>query len=243
MGLLGLDPINDDSQGAIDVATSIAQIEEAAEIRLNSMKMQALLARQAAQQKIDADRYAAEKAAIATLAKQQQIITAKDLEARKAKYAADEEQRIAALKCDEQERESKIKAIKEETAARIAADNKIYKNQEKTIANLTKKELEKQEKIKKAQAKAAGQESVKDVSEALFSGGKSLKERKDLLKDAFTGEDGGLDLKKGLASTLNALSDLAVQMQSQINGIASSKSAIDTRLQGSKNKTNYAGSY
>lgn len=66
-GILGLNSIDDDSQNAIDIATSIAQIEEAHEASLNSLRVQHLLAQQAMQQKNIIDREAAERAAIAAL--------------------------------------------------------------------------------------------------------------------------------------------------------------------------------
>ena len=47
---------------------------------------------------------------------------------------------------------------------------------------------------------------------------------------------------KDPSALVGALSDFAKQLEGSINDIASKKGAIDTRLQGSKNKT-YAGSY
>jgi hypothetical protein len=79
----------------------------------------------------------------------------------------------------------------------------------------------------------------------LFGKGKSLAERKDALKNIFTGgkvnEDGtitpskGAGLAAGLSAITGALSNFAKQLESQMDEIASKKSAIDTRLQGSSN--------
>ena len=80
----------------------------------------------------------------------------------------------------------------------------------------------------------------------LFGAGKSLGERKDALKNIFTGggkvnADGtitsskGANLAAGLSAISGALSNFAKQLETQMDEIASKKSAIDTRLQGSDN--------
>ncbi len=69
-----------------------------------------------------------------------------------------------------------------------------------------------------------------------------MKERLDTLRSGFKDQDGDLDLKKGLALMTNALSSLTQKLDSKIENIASYRSAIDTRLQGSKNETRM-GSY
>ena len=88
----------------------------------------------------------------------------------------------------------------------------------------------------------AGKKLAQDWSEGITGKGYTMKERLDTLRSGFKDQDGDLDLKKGLALMTNALSSLTQKLDSKIENIASYRSAIDTRLQGSKNETRM-GSY
>lgn len=70
----------------------------------------------------------------------------------------------------------------------------------------------------------------------------SWEERKQTLKDLTHDEDGGWNVGKTISAAIYAVSDMAKQLEKKIDDIASYKSAIDTRLQGSSNEK-YAGSY
>jgi hypothetical protein len=87
----------------------------------------------------------------------------------------------------------------------------------------------------------------------LFGKGASFSERKDAFKNIFTGggkvnKDGtitgskGANFAAGLSALSGALSNFAKQLETKIDDIASKKSAVDTRLQGSANAMR-AGSY
>ena len=117
------------------------------------------------------------------------------------------------------------------------------------------KELKQEAAQIKRQKQKESQEYAKEQANDAFNlfNGKSISERTAALKNIFTGggklnEDGTITLSKGanlaagLSALSGALSDFAKQLETQIDEIAGKKSAIDTRLQGSNNKTR-SGSY
>ena len=117
------------------------------------------------------------------------------------------------------------------------------------------KELKQEAARVKRQKQKESQEYAKEQANDAFNlfNGKSIGERTAALKNIFTGgaklnKDGtitsskGANLAAGLSALSGALSDFAKQLETQIDEIAGKKSAIDTRLQGSNNKTR-AGSY
>lgn len=117
------------------------------------------------------------------------------------------------------------------------------------------KELKQEAARVKRQKQKESQEYAKEQANDAFNlfNGKSIGERTAALKNIFTGggklnEDGTITLSKGanlaagLSALSGALSNFAKQLETQMDEIAGKKSAIDTRLQGSNNKTRL-GSY
>lgn len=106
--------------------------------------------------------------------------------------------------------------------------------------------------IKREKQKEANEYRQEQMGNA-FGKGKSFAERKEALQNIFTGggkvnKDGtitasrGANLAAGLSAITGALSNFAKQLETKMDEIASKKSAVDTRLQGSANDTR-AGSY
>jgi hypothetical protein len=92
-------------------------------------------------------------------------------------------------------------------------------------------------------AKASADERAKMRSElGTMRTAETFEERKQALYNLTHDEAGNVDKGKAISAALLALSDLAKQLESKIDEIASYKSAIDTRLYGSSNEK-YAGSY
>ena len=176
------------------------------------------------------------------------------------KQAADEEaeaekaKRIAAItEADETLRAARIAAIE----AEVDADTEARKKQIDDLVDYEfkerKKELEKELKEAKKRKKKELQEENKEKVKSAFGKqeeGTTLKEdwenRKAAFKELFAKTELGGGKGAGLAylasNLTNALSNFAKQLETQMDEIAGKKSAIDTRLQGSSNKTRF-GSY
>lgn len=118
------------------------------------------------------------------------------------------------------------------------------------------KELKQEAAAIKRQKQKEGQEYAKEqATDALdFTNGKSIGERAAALKNIFTGggkvnDDGtitaskGANFAAGLSALSGALSNFAKQLETQMDEIASKKSAIDTRLYGSQANEKRMGSY
>lgn len=123
----------------------------------------------------------------------------------------------------------------------------------KEEATRIQKEAAKKFKLDKENiAKLAAEEEKREAGKALkdeiknnlknAQPAKSWEERKQALKDLTHNEDGKWNVGKTISAAIYAVSDMAKQLEKKIDDIASYKSAIDTRLQGSSNKK-YAGSY
>lgn len=101
-------------------------------------------------------------------------------------------------------------------------------------------------------AKLAAEEEKREAGKALkdeiknnlknVQSAESWEERKQALKDLTHDEAGDFDSGKAISAAIYAVSDMAKQLEKKIDDIASYKSAIDTRLQGSSNER-FAGSY
>lgn len=125
---------------------------------------------------------------------------------------------------------------------KIKAEEKAAKATEKAEEKALKKRKQFEQDIAKEHKKAA-EEDYKQNFEGLFGKGKSFAERKQAFYNMSYNEDGTRNLGKLAASLTNAVSDMAKQLDSKIDEIGKYKSAIDTRLYGSKNTKNWAGSY
>ena len=146
-----------------------------------------------------------------------------------------------------------LKAIEQKVKAEFAIRKKNIEEQSKWEKKNKEKELQQEAAKAKRDTVKKGKEYQAEQMGDLFGAGKSLGERKDALKNIFTGggkvnADGtitsskGANLAAGLSAISGALSNFAKQLETQMDEIASKKSAIDTRLQGSDN-TKRMGSY
>ena len=125
---------------------------------------------------------------------------------------------------------------------KIKAEEKALKATEKAEEKALKRRKQFEQDIAKERKKAA-EEEYKQNFNGLFGKGKSFTERKQALYNMSHNEDGTRNLGKLAASLTNAISDMAKQLDSKIDEIGKYKSAIDTRLYGSKNTKNWTGSY
>lgn len=101
-------------------------------------------------------------------------------------------------------------------------------------------------------AKLAAEEAKREAGKALkdelkgnlnkAQNAESWEERKQALKELTHDEAGDFDAGKAVSAAIYAVSDMAKQLEKKIDDIASYKSAIDTRLQGSSNDK-FMGSY
>jgi hypothetical protein len=145
-----------------------------------------------------------------------------------------------------------IKAAKQ----KVKAEEKLRRKQiDDEIAYKKKQEdarLKNEAKLVRQEAVKAGKKYQEELASNAFGAGKTPSERAGAIKSMFTA--GTLDsngnvigtkfsLGAGLLNLTTALSDFSKQLETQIDTIAGKKSAIDTRLQGSKNQKDYSGSY
>ena len=120
---------------------------------------------------------------------------------------------------------------------KIKAEEKALKATEKAEEKALKKRKQFEQDIAKERKKAA-EEEYRQNFDGLFGKGKSFADRKQALYKMSHNEDGMRNLGKLAASLTNAVSDMAKQLDSKIDEIGKYKSAIDTRLYGSKNTKN-----
>jgi hypothetical protein len=126
------------------------------------------------------------------------------------------------------------KALAKKYKIESGNEEKLEKRREKHRARLATIELEK-----------ANKDTINELRSGvgeLTGAGKSIAERKEALYQLTHDETGNFNTGKALSAALVAVSDLAKQLESQIDEIAGHKGAVDTRLQGSSNKRS-AGSY
>lgn len=166
------------------------------------------------------------------------------------KAAEDEltEERLAAIQRQvEEEKQIKLDNIDELVEYEFKAREKELENELKEAKKRKKKELQDENKAKLKSAFGKQEEGTtitedwknrKEAFKELFTGGKKIN------KDGTEEDAGKLAGFAYLASNLtNALSDFAKQLETQMDEIASKKSAIDTRLQGSTANGKRFGSY
>lgn len=149
----------------------------------------------------------------------------------------------------------------EEAAITARVEFEIKKRKDALVkqGEWEKKNKEKELKQEAAAAKRKKQKESREYAAQQASdafgvfNGKSFAERREALKNIFTGggkvnADGtitsskGANFAAGLSALSGALSNFAKQLETQMDEIASKKSAIDTRLQGSGNEKRM-GSY
>ena len=146
-----------------------------------------------------------------------------------------------------------IQKIEEAEKRKLTEAKKRIKEQGEWEKKNKEKETKQEAAAIKRKKQKEGQEYAKEQTDALFGAGKSLAERGAALKNIFSGagkvnDDGtitgskGANFAAGMAALSGALSNFAKQLETQMDEIASKKSAIDTRLQGSGNEKRM-GSY
>lgn len=150
-----------------------------------------------------------------------------------AKYQADQELYYRS-KNNGKLRESDAKKIAEETKKR-------YKDLEKNEEALSKRRGRLAQ-IEYEKNKANNREETLKGINALTAKGASFAERRQAFDDLTRDSSGNFDGGKALNAALLAISNMAKQLEDQIDKIASYKGFIDTRLQGSNNET-VSGSY
>ena len=170
---------------------------------------------------------------------------AEELELQKS-IAELEERRVKDIA--KQEREFKKKnnreASAEERADMVKKANEKYKLDQKNLDALTKKRQE----AEKRQAKVAEAREHLEERNALRSevstlrSAETFEERKQALYNLTHDDDGNADIGKAMSAAILAVSDVVKQLETKMDDIASNKSAVDTRLQGSSMKTR-SGSY
>lgn len=160
-----------------------------------------------------------------------------ELEAKRIKYIAQEELKLkrknnGVITADQ--KADLIKKANEEFALNTKNQEKLAKQQKKKdqeLAEAKVKEIAKQ-----------NEKALNDVFSTKLSKDNSIADRFKTLTDLSRNDMGDVTFG-GVASVLvKALGSMVQQLEQQIDDIASGKSAVDTRLQGSSNKT-YAGSY
>ena len=140
----------------------------------------------------------------------------------------------------------KKKKLKKQIEAEKKLIEEKYATEEARAAE-AEKSIAKMKKKTRAAEMAEYKKELKEISEDAFGKGKSFSERKEAFKKMGTvkDENGEEHFNMGalMANLSNALGDMVRQLDSTIDSIGKYKGAIDTRLQGSKNKKNWAGSY
>lgn len=146
------------------------------------------------------------------------------------------------------------KALEEKLKAEFKQRRVHIVEQAKWEQKNKEKELKQEAAAIKHKKQQEGKDYRAEQTNTIFGAGKSLAERGAAIKNIFSGggkvnADGtissskGASFASGMAALSGALSNFAKQLETQMDEIASKKSAIDTRLQGSSsNKTSF-GSY
>lgn len=120
------------------------------------------------------------------------------------------------------------KLDKAEQAKEVKKEEKKLKRQLKSVKLVEKAQLQADARATRDEEKAY----AKQLSNIAFGKGSTLKERANATKQLISNP----------TAFVNAISDLAKQLENQIDAIGKNKSIIDTALQGSKNST-FMGSY
>ena len=167
-----------------------------------------------------------------------------ELETRRINYIAAEERKL--------KRKNNGEISAEERANIIKQANEKYVLDKKNLDELTKerkKQEEKDQKEKKKAEKEAHRGTIENAVTAPLSREDNLVDRfKTLYKETEVEKENGTtthSFVKALDVATTALSSMIQKLEKQIDDIAKSKSAVDTRLQGTSDKAvkTYDGSY
>lgn len=131
------------------------------------------------------------------------------------------------------EKERIKKAVKAEEDLKMKSLEKQFKQSQK---------LQKRAQVDEAATKNR-ETAIKEATENLFfDKDKSASERRRAFKELTSDENGKFNKWAALSSLTSVFSDIASKLEEAIDKVASTKTEIDTRLQGSKNST-VDGSY
>ncbi len=259
--LLGRSKYMDNTAQFVKMWTEMAERGIQSENDLNNLKLSNLIRLGSLRQKQEKDVLDAALAANKKLIDQRTELMIKAVE---EEEALDLKKLKAKIKAEDAERKKAGKAVLT-AAEKKALEDKLkdeFKQRKKHIEEQAKweqknkkKELEQEAaETKRKKQKESREYAAQQASDAFgVFNGKSFAERKDALKNIFTGggkvnADGtitsskGANFAAGLSALSGALSNFAKQLETQMDEIASKKSAIDTRLQGSGNEKRM-GSY
>lgn len=143
------------------------------------------------------------------------------------------------------EKQQRLDQINEEFEARMENENKLAEDRKKKSEKAFKDELKRAKDQAKQKAKAEA-EAGRKWGTALFDSNANFDAKKEAFKNIGkrTDKEGNTVRNAGTiaADIIGGLATLAKSMNNQIEEIAGKKSAIDTRLQGSKGATR-GGSY
>ena len=186
------------------------------------------------------------------LIRQNRLVTQKDYDDQKAKIEANlkHEYREKMALASDAEKRILADEYKQKLAAQTKELDAKWKKDKAYIDRVNKykdKEDEKRKKQKeKEEARAKGKELVDNTKTAIFGKGIRVTDRARTIKSAFKDQAGATNFEQGFkvltASLISGLSDFTKALDQNIESIASKKSVIDTRLQGSKRATS-SGSY
>lgn len=127
--------------------------------------------------------------------------------------------------------------LTEEAAANILKEADLkYSLEEKNLEELR---AEHRKKLVE-EARATEREQTNQNLNIIKTG--SYEDRKEAFKNLTSDENGDFSKGKALSALVTALGNLAKQLETKVDEIGKAQGEIDTRLQGSSNKT-YAGSY
>ena len=161
------------------------------------------------------------------------------------KLEADRADYIAKRELEFKRKNNGVLTAEAATQIRRDAANKF-----KIDSEMQKKLAEEAEKLQQEETRAQTKEAAKKDLQGVFGKEGSIKDRIESFKSLTQNEDGEYDKDKikaaagvALESAVNAISDLAKQLEDKIVDVGSHKSAVDTRLQGSTFNKQSGGSY
>lgn len=158
-------------------------------------------------------------------------------------YQELESERIKFIEAEELKSKRKNNGIleAEESARILKAAAEQYGATEKNMELLRKKQMSLDKKRFEELQKQRKKE-LQERNNVIFGKGHTITERVQAAKEQSQDDNEETNWGKAISATLVAVSDLAKQLNKQIDEIASKKGVIDTRLQGSSNETHF-GSY
>lgn len=202
------------------------KIEQAKADRINKTKKKEMEAQGEVRTKLAAMGLATNKKEQAALRKQFRAEAKEKVDAQiKAENEKRKKQHKALLSADEK------KALQKQAKAKADAEAEAsLKNGQKVAKQLAKAQ-------EQADRRKEREDLKKGMKEGVLGAGKSFSERAAAWKELTSNGKGGTDFGKAFGAIAGALADFSKQLDNQVNEIAGKMGSVDTRLQGSKNKT------